>query len=149
MSYLVDTNVLLRSVQPNHPMNKDAVSSATLRLKQSGESLCIFPQNLIEFWAVATRPVSANGLELSVADAAKELKRLKRFFILRRDAPAIYTKWEKLVVQHRVTGKPSHDARLVAAMMTHKLTHILTFNTDDFSGSPALSPSIRRAYGRY
>jgi predicted nucleic acid-binding protein len=78
MSYLVDTNVLLRSAQPHHLMHKDAVS-ATLTLKGRGEKLCIIPQNLIEFWAVATRPVSANGLELSIADAAKELKRLKRF----------------------------------------------------------------------
>jgi|SRR5215213_4501322 predicted nucleic acid-binding protein len=143
MSYLVDTNVLLRSAQPHHPMHTDAVT-ATLKLKQSGESLSITPQNLIEFWAVATRPVSANGLELAVADAAKELKRLKKFFILRRDTPAIYTKWEKLVVQHRVIGKPSHDARLVAAMMAHKLTHILTFNTDDFkrfSGITAVNPT--------
>jgi len=143
MSYLVDTNVLLRSAQPHHPMHKDAIS-ATLTLKGRGEKLCIIPQNLIEFWAVATRPVSANGLELSVADAERELKRLKRFFTLRPDTPAIYSKWEKLVVQHQVTGKPSHDARLVAAMMSHKLTHILTFNTDDFkrfSGITAVNPA--------
>lgn len=143
MSYLVDTNVLLRSAQPHHPMHADAVA-ATLTLKQNGESLCITPQNLIEFWAVATRPVSANGLELSVADAAKELKRLKKFFVFRRDIPAIYAEWEKLVVQHQVMGKPSHDARLVAAMMAHKLTHILTFNTDDFkrfSGITTVDPT--------
>jgi predicted nucleic acid-binding protein len=131
MSYLVDTNVLLRSTQPHHPMHTDAVA-ATVKLKQSGESLCITPQNLIEFWAVATRPVSANGLGLSVVDAAKELERLKRLFIFLRDNPAIYTRWESLVIQHQVIGKPSHDARLVAAMMVHKLTHILTFNISDF-----------------
>jgi len=143
MSYLVDTNVLLRSAQPKHPMHKDAVA-ATLILKGRGERLCIIPQNLIEFWAVATRPVAANGLELSVADAAKELQRLKRFFTLRSDTPAIFTQWEKLVVQHRVTGKPSHDARLVAAMVAHQLTHILTFNTGDFkrfSGITAVDPT--------
>jgi len=143
MSYLVDTNVLLRSAQPKHPMHKDAVT-ATLKLKQSGESLCIIPQNLIEFWAVATRPVTANGLELSVASAAQELKRMKRFFTLRPDTPAIFAKWEKLVVQHQVIGKPSHDARLVAAMLAHQITHILTFNTDDFkrfSGITAVDPT--------
>ena len=131
MSYLVDTNVLLRSVQPHHPMHTDAVA-ATVKLKQSGESLYITPQNLIEFWTVATRPVSANGLGLSVVDAAKELKRLKRLFIFQRDNSAIYTRWESLVIQHQVIGKPSHDARLVAAMLAHKLTHILTFNISDF-----------------
>lgn len=95
MSYLVDTNVLLRSAQPQHPMHKDAVA-ATLKLKGRGEKLCIIPQNLIEFWAVVTRPASANGLELSVADAAKELKRLKRFFTLQPDTPAMFTKWKNL-----------------------------------------------------
>lgn len=143
MSYLVDTNVLLRSAQPHHQMHADAVA-ATLKLKRNGESLSITPQNLIEFWAVATRPVAANGLGMSIADAAKELKRLKRFFILRRDTPAIYTRWEKLVMQYQVMGKTSHDARLVAAMVAHQLTHILTFNIDDFkrfSGITAVDPA--------
>lgn len=30
-------------------------------------------------------------------------------------------------------GKNAHDARLVAAMVRHGLTHILTFNAQDFS----------------
>lgn len=29
-------------------------------------------------------------------------------------------------------GKKVHDARLVAAMITHQITHLLTFNIDDF-----------------
>jgi hypothetical protein len=29
-------------------------------------------------------------------------------------------------------GKPAHDARLVAAMERHGLTHLLTFNLVDF-----------------
>ncbi len=89
MSYLVDTNVLLRSVQPKHPMHKDAVTAA-LKLKQSGESLCIIPQNLIEFWAVATRPVTANGLELSVASAAQELTTTLTGTITRRTGTVRY-----------------------------------------------------------
>jgi predicted nucleic acid-binding protein len=32
-----------------------------------------------------------------------------------------------------VKGKNAHDARLVAAMVRHGLTHILTFNAQDFS----------------
>jgi hypothetical protein len=31
-----------------------------------------------------------------------------------------------------VKGKQVHDARLVAAMVSHKMTHLLTFNIDDF-----------------
>jgi hypothetical protein len=29
-------------------------------------------------------------------------------------------------------GKQAHDTRLVAAMTVHQITHLLTFNTDDF-----------------
>jgi predicted nucleic acid-binding protein len=29
-------------------------------------------------------------------------------------------------------GKQVHDTRLVAAMLTHNITHLLTFNVDDF-----------------
>ncbi|MEX0641079.1 MAG: hypothetical protein WD468_00180 [Pirellulales bacterium] len=42
-----------------------------------------------------------------------------------------------------VKGKPAHDARLVAAMTRHSITHILTFNVDDFrrfSGIEVLQP---------
>ena len=49
MSYLVDTNVLLRSVQKSHPMQSDAVNSID-RLLRNREQVFIIPQNLIEFW---------------------------------------------------------------------------------------------------
>jgi predicted nucleic acid-binding protein len=32
-----------------------------------------------------------------------------------------------------VRGKNAHDARLVAAMLVHGLTHVLTFNGKDFA----------------
>jgi hypothetical protein len=35
-------------------------------------------------------------------------------------------------VQYQVSGKQAHDARLVGAMLVHKLTHLLTFNDGDF-----------------
>lgn len=41
---------------------------------------------------------------------------------------------------HGVSGKKSHDARLVAAMRVHKLTHVLTFNVDDFQRFPGVVP---------
>jgi len=68
MSYLVDTNVLLRLVQKDSPMHPDA-RKAIILLRRQGVSLCIVPQNLIEFWAVATRPISSNGLGLSIDEA--------------------------------------------------------------------------------
>jgi len=48
------------------------------------------------------------------------------------DTPAIFSEWEQLVIKHQVMGKQVHDARLVAAMVSHNITHLLTFNLDDF-----------------
>jgi predicted nucleic acid-binding protein len=112
-------------------MYEDAARAIKILLGR-GEELCIIPQNLIEFWAVATRPVAANGLGLTIDQTTRRLRRLKRLFKLQPDTPAIFTEWEKLVIQYQVIGKPTHDARLVAGMIAHNLTHILTFNTDDF-----------------
>jgi predicted nucleic acid-binding protein len=129
--YLVDTNLLLRSAQPLHPMHQAAV--ATLRrLKRDKGVLCIAPQNLIEFWAVATRPVENNGLGRSVAQAAQELAELKKLFTLLPDSPAIFPEWEKLVVSCEVKGKPTHDARIVAIMKANGIDHLVTFNSSDF-----------------
>lgn len=46
--------------------------------------------------------------------------------------------WESLVVQYQGSGKPAHDARLVAAMQVHGLTSILTFDKSGFSRYPGI-----------
>jgi predicted nucleic acid-binding protein len=71
-------------------------------------------------------------LGLSVAQAEAEVISLKTLFALLPDTPEIFSEWEKIVLQYRVSGKQAHDARLVAAMRVHNLTHLLTFNTADF-----------------
>ena len=131
MSYLVDTNVLLRSVQKNHPMLKDATSAVTTLLGL-GEELFITSQNLIEFWAVATRPLANNGLELTIEQEYQELVGLRRIFSVLPETPDILTEWERIVIQYRASGKQSHDARIAAAMSVHGIKNLLTFNTDDF-----------------
>jgi hypothetical protein len=48
------------------------------------------------------------------------------------------------MIGNQVTGKSGHDARLVAAMVVHGLTHLLTFNTSHFarySGITVLDPA--------
>ena len=59
MSVLVDTNVLLRRIQPASAHHKVAVESV-VRLLDAGETLCFTPQNIAEFWNVMTRPVASN-----------------------------------------------------------------------------------------
>jgi predicted nucleic acid-binding protein len=134
---LIDTNTLLRTLQPLHPQRETA-RVAIKALTARGHELHIVPQNLMELWVVATRPVAQNGLGLSAIEAASELMRLKGMFPLMPDTPAIYPVWENLVIQYQVSGKPAHDARLVAAMLVHGLTAILTFDRTGFSRYPGI-----------
>ena len=129
---LIDTSTLLRTLQRRHPQYDVAVRALEV-LPGRGRTLHIAPQNLVELWVVATRPVDQNGLGLSVAAAAAEVARIKDMFPLLADTPAIYTAWENLVIEYQVSGKPAHDARLVAAMQVHGLTAILTFDKTGFS----------------
>lgn len=131
MSYLIDSNILLRSVQTAHPMHTDAKESLKI-LKQQGELLCLAAQNIYEFWVVATRPQADNGLGFSVVQAVNELVQLRTFFTILEDTPAILTEWETMVTSLSVLGKNAHDARLVAAMKVHGISHLLTFNSKDF-----------------
>ncbi len=131
MSYLLDSNILLRLIQKNH-LQYTISRNAVLTLRQNGEKLCLIPQNFIEFWAVATRPVSSNGLGLTIDRTKSEIRKFKRLFAFNDDESDIFIEWEKLVSNYQTSGKNVHDARIVAAMIKHKISSLLTFNTKDF-----------------
>lgn len=107
--------------------------NAISTLRGAEEELFITSQNLIEFWRSATRPVQKNGLGLTIAEARTELERLEGLFLVLPDVPEIYPEWKRLILQYGVAGVNVHDARLVASMLVHRLTHILTFNVRDFN----------------
>jgi predicted nucleic acid-binding protein len=130
MAVLLDTNILLRLVQPHHP-NAPVAARALRALRAGNEALHIAQQNIVEFWAVATRPIAANGLGYTTEQAAAEVSALKRLFALLPELP-LQEEWERLVTHYRVSGKSAHDARLVAAMTVHGIESILTFNAQDF-----------------
>lgn len=135
---LIDTNLLIRLASPTdslHATAGDAVDS----LIDDDETLCIVPQNLYEVWAVATRPVSVNGLGMSTSQAEALMTRFKSLFRLMLDFEKLYEEWQELVVLHQCKGKVAHDARLVAAMQLHGIDRILTFNVADFARYPGIT----------
>lgn len=148
MSHVIDTSILVRQadpLSPQHTIALDALDS----LRDQTETLCVFEQNMIEFWAVATRPRSVNGLGLSTSETDAERLRLEALFTLLPDPTGLYTRWVQIVNRFGVSGKPTHDARIVAAMLAHGLTHILTFNVRDFQryapiGIVAVAPATVR-----
>jgi len=132
MSILADTNILLRRTQPDHPSHTYAVESVA-KLLAAGEPVYFTLQNMAEFWNVATRPTSNNGLGFSVALALGELEKIERFLTVLPDSPAVYGEWKRLIVHYAVLGTKDHDAKLVATMNLNGVRRILTFNTEDFA----------------
>ena len=65
--------------------------------------------------------------------------RLKSLFGILPDTPQVLINWEMLVVNHQVVGKQAHGTRLVAAMLAHGLTHLLTFDVRDFKRSTEIT----------
>lgn len=131
MSYTLDSNILLRSIEANHPQQNEALDLIN-RLVGRGAEVFLLPQSLYEFWVVATRPRKDRGLELSPAEAEAMLARFESAFPLKHDNPAVFKEWRQLVTQHAVAGKNAHDARLAAAAIAHGISHFVTFNKDHF-----------------
>jgi predicted nucleic acid-binding protein len=131
MNVLVDTNILLRATEAAHPQHRLTVEALDLFWTQNHE-LVIVPQILYEYWVVATRPVVNNGLGLSCEEVSDWLSAFRRIYRLFRDERTIFPIWQDLVTRLSIKGKPAHDARLVAAMIRHSVTHLLTYNTSDF-----------------
>jgi predicted nucleic acid-binding protein len=92
----------------------------------------IAPQNIYEFYVVATRPISANGLGLLAKEALYQIIELKKVFDLLPDTPDVYENWEKLLNDFEINGKTAHDARLVAFMQSHQIKQLFTLNVADF-----------------
>jgi predicted nucleic acid-binding protein len=137
---LLDTNLLTRMTRAHHPQSS-AARSAIQTLLRRGERLIVVPQNLYEFWAVATRapgapPAGANGLGMSPAQAGQWLRFFQRRFTLLPDREELSTLWQTLVETHGVTGFRAHDVRLVAAMQSYGITRLMTFNITHFRGMP-------------
>lgn len=135
---LLDTNLLARVTDKAHPHCTIArVAIHTLLSRR--ERLVIVPQNMYEFWAVATRmrgrkPVGQNGLGMTPAQSSQWLAYFLRRFSLLIDQDDLSSRWHDMVKAHRISGVASHDARLVAAMHCHGMTRLLTFNAKDFKG---------------
>jgi predicted nucleic acid-binding protein len=132
VSYLLDTNVMFRRFIESDPLHK-VVKRAIRLLRRRGETIYITPQNLVEFRALATRPIKANGLGMTAPEAGVEAQEIKNAFPLLSETPAIYPEWEKLTDAYGIIGRQVYDARLVAVMVAHGVSYLLTLNTAHFA----------------
>ena len=132
MTYLIDTNVLLRwsdADSPSHRVCRDAI----VRLADAGAELRICAQVAVEYWVSATRPVEVNGFGLSFSQADSNLADMAVAFVCLSEPADIFDVWRGLICRYGILGKQAHDARIAALMLAHGVTHILTLNPADFA----------------
>ena len=132
MRVLLDTNVLLRGAELNHP-HHPAAMTAVGSLVGAGRQLCISSQTIYEFLAVATRAVADRGLGMKQVNADAALSDLTSGIETLFDSAQVVQELRRLAIAHSIIGKSIHDARLVATMVVNGISHILTFNGSDFA----------------
>jgi predicted nucleic acid-binding protein len=129
---LLDANVLLRwadSRAPEHTECAEAVAAFAGR----SNVVYVCAQVMIESYVAATRPVEVNGLGFTTAEGRRFLGDIEDSFPCLPELPNMGKLWAALVTRHSVIGKPAHDARIVALMLAHNVTHLLTLNPGDFA----------------
>src|SRR5205823_6633610 len=106
-----DTNLLGRMTDSTDPQCA-AARRAVHGLLANRERLIIVPQNLYEFWAVATRkpgppPTGQNGLGMTCEQASQWMLFFQRRFNLLTDRPEKLGNWHALVKGLGVKGLKS------------------------------------------
>lgn len=135
MRILVDTNVLIWHAAEAGPVQHLVHGQLADSLSAFVE-LCISPQNVYEFWVVATRPLANNGLGLAPQAARELVDTLREAYTMLPETEDMVDRWLELCVRYRVSGRTAHDARLVAWMHTHRITQLVTLNAADFKRFP-------------
>lgn len=131
MSMLVDTGVLLRAFDANFDHFR-VIRHALRKALDAKERLYVTPQNMAEFWNVATRPLEYNGQGLSAERTKRRLRVIEQFCEVVVEDLRSYEEWKRLVDELGVSGVKVHDARLVAVMRSAGIDSMLTLNAADF-----------------
>jgi predicted nucleic acid-binding protein len=137
-NYLLDTNILLRSRDITSP-DFHLIDKTIKYLISNNHQCFITSQVIIEFWVVATRPVNVNGLGWTVAQTTQAVQMLINQFDLLEETPDVFSIWFNLVTTYNISGKRTHDIHILAVMLAHNISHILTLNPKDFIAVPEIT----------
>lgn len=89
MAYLLDSNILIRQFDIASPLRSHALASIEALIKAK-EEVVIFPQVIIEFWSVVTRPLNVNGLGWTPAQAEAAINSLPSVIRLVPETSAVF-----------------------------------------------------------
>ena len=126
---VVDTNVLVQSsvtTAPDHARARAAIA----RLRAQGP-VAVTRQILREFLSATTRP-QPWAKAATLAEATRNTDGFLRRFAVLEDGQPVWDELMGLTRSFSFGGKQVHDANIVATMLAHGETRLLTFNAADF-----------------
>ena len=135
----VDTNVLLTATDASRAEHGDA----TRLLNEAGRHglhLAVSGQIFREYLVVATRPLDANGLGLSVGDAIANVNEFLRRTHSYDETEEVARRLRQLALTYGVRGKRLHDANIVATMTVYGIRVLITQNVNDFAPFNEIEP---------
>jgi len=128
---LLDTNVLLRLLLPNEPLN-EVLTATVERLREAGAEICCTGRGLRELWHVCTRQASSNGLELTPAEAGALIEKVSRQCTILYESAASFAEWRRIVEADGIRGAACHDANQAAVARVNSVDRILTLDGSHF-----------------
>ncbi len=128
----LDTNILLIATdesRPHHQLARQVIATHN----RSGIHLGISGQIIREYLVVATRVPEDNGLGLGSDEALSNVEVFRQRLVFFDETEAVSNELRSLIGSCELTGKRIHDANVVATMLTHGLSKLITENQGDFS----------------
>lgn len=126
---VVDTNVLVHASVPTSPDH--ARARAALARLAARDPVAVTRQILREYLSAVTRP-QPWAKAATLADATRNTDRFIRRFAVLEDGPLVWDEFMALSRRFVFGGKQVHDANIIATMLAHGETRLLTFNVADF-----------------
>ncbi len=124
----VDTCILLEATDANRGHHRAALDVLELH-----PALVLPAQAIREYLAAATRPVSANGLGLSLIAARANLDAFRVNVRLLPEERPVLPSFFRLLDDAPCTGRRLYDAHLAATAMAHQVAEVVTLNGTDFA----------------
>jgi predicted nucleic acid-binding protein len=133
----LDTNILVAATDESRPFHA-AARKLIARGRTAGLHGATSGQVIREYLVVATRPLSANGLGLSPADALGNIGKMTRHLQFCDELESVSIRLRNLVGAGEISGKAVHDANIVATLIEHGIELLTTENPEDFAGYPGI-----------
>ncbi|HSV94146.1 MAG TPA: type II toxin-antitoxin system VapC family toxin [Desulfobacterales bacterium] len=133
----LDTNVLVAATDESRPFHAVA-RTLIARGRSVGLHGATSGQVIREYLVVATRPLGANGLGLSPADALGNIEKMTRHLQFCDEPESVSVRLRRLVGTGDIAGKATHDANIVATIVEQGIGVLATENPEDFAGYPEI-----------